>query len=158
VPAPIKFVILAAREPTQLEALHLLDPWGAIQGTDTARVQSLIPEAAELPSPSEKIAFLRQNRIAVVADYSTTDLGNRHLKRNYDKATSHFEQAISIFREIKAENELALACSGMGRLHKLGVEYAEPWRYLTDAPEIFERLGTLIEPEKVRKELAEFPG
>jgi len=32
-------------------------------------------------------------------------------------------------------------------------------RYLTQqALEIFERLGTLIEPDKVRKELAELPG
>ena len=31
-------------------------------------------------------------------------------------------------------------------------------RYLTQALEIFERLGTLIEPEKVRKELGELPG
>ena len=49
----------------------ILDPGGAIQGTDAARAQSLIREAAELPSPSDKMAFLRQNRIAVVADYST---------------------------------------------------------------------------------------
>ena len=30
-------------------------------------------------------------------------------------------------------------------------------KYLTDALEIFERLGALIEPDKVRKELAELP-
>jgi len=34
---------------------------------------------------------------------------------------------------------------------------AEARRYLTDALEIFERLGTLLEPDKVRKELAELP-
>ena len=33
----------------------------------------------------------------------------------------------------------------------------EARRYLTQALEIFERLGTLIEPDKVRKELAELP-
>jgi hypothetical protein len=31
-------------------------------------------------------------------------------------------------------------------------------RYLTQALEIFERLGTLIEPDKVQKELGELPG
>ena len=31
-------------------------------------------------------------------------------------------------------------------------------RYLAEALVIYERLGTLIEPEKVRKELAELPG
>ena len=46
----------------------------------------------------------------------------------------------------------------MGRYHKLQGECAEARRYLTQALEIFERLGTLMEPEKVRKELAELPG
>ncbi len=57
----------------------ILDPGGAIQGTDTERSQNLIREASKLPSASDKMAFLRENRIAVVADYSVTDLGNRHL-------------------------------------------------------------------------------
>ncbi len=57
----------------------ILDPGGAVQGTDTERSQSLIREAAKLPSPSDKISFLRQNQISVVADYSITNLGNRHL-------------------------------------------------------------------------------
>jgi len=35
------------------------------------------------------------------------------------------------------------------------VEISQP--VLTDALEIFERLGTLIEPDKVRKESAELP-
>jgi hypothetical protein len=45
----------------------------------------------------------------------------------------------------------------MGRLHKLRDEYTEARRYLTQALEIFERLGTLIEPDKVRQELTELP-
>ncbi len=53
---------------------------------------------------------------------------------------------------------MAPACSGMGRLHKLRGEYAEARMYLSDALGIFERLGTLIDPDKVRKELAELPG
>ena len=36
-------------------------------------------------------------------------------------------------------------------------ELAEAREYLTRALEIFERLGTPIEPEKVRAELAELP-
>ena len=63
-----------------------------------------------------------------------------------------------IFKRIKAENEPALAYSVMGRLHKLQAEHAEARRYLPQALEIFERLGTLLEPEKVRKELEELPG
>jgi tetratricopeptide (TPR) repeat protein len=84
-------------------------------------------------------------------------LGETALHTAQDQAVAHFEKAISIFNEIKAPNELALAYLGMGRLHKLRGEYAEARRYLADALEIFERLGTLIEPEKVRKELAELP-
>jgi tetratricopeptide (TPR) repeat protein len=80
------------------------------------------------------------------------------LKTKPVEATPHFEKAIAILKEIKADNELAFAYSDMGRLHKLRGEYAEARRYLTDALEIFERLGTLIEPDKVRKELAELPG
>ena len=84
-------------------------------------------------------------------------LGEVALGTGLDQAAPHFEKAISICREIKAENELALAYSGMGRLHKLRGECADARRYLTQALEIFERLGTLIEPDKVRKELAELP-
>ena len=63
----------------QVSRAAILDPGGAIQGTDTERSQSLIRETAKLPSPSDKMTFLRQNQIAIVADYSTTDIGNRHL-------------------------------------------------------------------------------
>lgn len=84
-------------------------------------------------------------------------LGEISLGTDLTQAAPHFEESISIFREIKAENDLALAYSGMGRLHKLRGEYAEARRYLTDALEIFDRLGTLIEPENVRKELEGMP-
>jgi tetratricopeptide (TPR) repeat protein len=60
----------------------------------------------------------------------------------------------SIFKEIKAENELAIAYAGYGRLYKKQGEIALAREYLTKALEIFERLGTLIEPDKVREELA----
>jgi tetratricopeptide (TPR) repeat protein len=84
-------------------------------------------------------------------------LGETALKTDPDEAPPHFEKAISLFREIKAENELALAYSGMGRFHKQQGNTEQAREYLTDALEIFERLGTLIEPDNVRKELAELP-
>jgi tetratricopeptide (TPR) repeat protein len=74
-------------------------------------------------------------------------------KTSPDEADSHFDQAISIFREIKAENELALTYAGYGRLHKLQRNTPQARQYLTQALEIFERLGTRIEPDKVREEL-----
>ena len=82
-------------------------------------------------------------------------LGEIALKTDPDEAAPHFEKAIDIFREIKAENELALAYSGMGRLHNLKADPEKAREYLTKALEIFERLGTLIEPDKVRKEFDE---
>jgi class 3 adenylate cyclase/tetratricopeptide (TPR) repeat protein len=82
-------------------------------------------------------------------------LGEIALKTNPAQAASHFEKSITIFREIKAENELALTYGGYGRLHKQKGQIAKAREYLTKALEIFERLGTLIEPDKVRKELAD---
>lgn len=68
-----------------------------------------------------------------------------------------FGNTSTINREIKAENELALDYSGMGRYHKQQGNVQEAREYLTRALEIFERLGHLIEPAKVRNELAELP-
>jgi len=82
-------------------------------------------------------------------------LGEVALKTEANQAASNFGRAISIFQEIKAENELALAYSGMGRFHKQQGNTEQAREYLTKALEIFERLGTLIEPDKVREELAD---
>jgi tetratricopeptide (TPR) repeat protein len=76
---------------------------------------------------------------------------------NPTKAAHHFEKSIAIFREIKAENELALAYVSYGRMHKQQKQIAQAREYLMKALEIFERLGTLLEPEKVREILAELP-
>jgi tetratricopeptide (TPR) repeat protein len=84
-------------------------------------------------------------------------LGEVALKTDPNEAGPHFDQAISIFRETKAENELALAYAGNGRLHKKMGNMADARGYLTQALEIFERLGTLLEPDKVREELADLP-
>jgi class 3 adenylate cyclase/tetratricopeptide (TPR) repeat protein len=82
-------------------------------------------------------------------------LGEIALKTNPTQAASHFEKSIAIFREIKAENELAMAYAGYGRQHKKQGEIARAREYLTKSLEIFERLGTLIEPDKIREELGE---
>jgi tetratricopeptide (TPR) repeat protein len=84
-------------------------------------------------------------------------LGELALNSNTDEALPHFERSITVLREIKAENELALAYAGLGRLHKQEGNTAKAKEYLMNALEIFERLGTLIEPDKVKKELAELP-
>jgi tetratricopeptide (TPR) repeat protein len=85
-------------------------------------------------------------------------LGEIVLKTNPAQAASHFEKSIAVLQEIKAENELALAYAGYGRYHKQKGDIAQAREYLTKALEIFERLGTLIEPDKVREALAQLPG
>ena len=91
------------------------------------------------------------------AGFAQRLLGEITLKTNPTKAVHYFDKSIVIFREIKAENELALAYAGYGRYHKQRGQIAKAREYLTMALEIFERLGTLIEPDKVREFLAELP-
>jgi tetratricopeptide (TPR) repeat protein len=76
---------------------------------------------------------------------------------NPSEASSHFEEGIEILSKIKAESELALAYAGYGRFYKQQGRIEQAREYLTKALEIFERLGTMIEPDKVKQELAEFP-
>ncbi len=67
-----------------------------------------------------------------------------------------FEESIDVLREIGAENEMGLALAGCGRLRRLGdVESARV--LLTEALRIFERLGTMHEPEDIARELAALP-
>jgi tetratricopeptide (TPR) repeat protein len=84
-------------------------------------------------------------------------LGEIALKNDLSQAAPHFDKSINVLREIKAENELALTFSGYGRLHKQKGQIAKAQKYLTKALEIFERLGTLIEPEKLKKIMAKMP-
>jgi tetratricopeptide (TPR) repeat protein len=91
------------------------------------------------------------------AGFAQRLLGEITLKTNPAQAVPYFEKSIAIFREIKAENELALAYAGYGRYRKQRGQIAQAREYLKKALEIFERLGTLIEPDKVREILAELP-
>jgi tetratricopeptide (TPR) repeat protein len=84
-------------------------------------------------------------------------LGESVLKTSPTQAAVHFEKSIAIFQEIKAKNELAMAYAGYGRLYKHQGRIEKAREYLNKSLEILERLGTLIEPERVRKELAELP-
>ena len=64
-------------------------------------------------------------------------LGESILKTNPTQAASHFEKSIAIFQKIKAENQLAMAYAGFGRLHKQQGETVRAREYLTKALEIF---------------------
>jgi tetratricopeptide (TPR) repeat protein len=82
-------------------------------------------------------------------------LGEIALQTDPRQAWSHFECSIATLREIHAENELALAYAGYGRLHAQQGDVVQARDYLTRALEIFERLGTLGEPEKISQILSE---
>jgi class 3 adenylate cyclase/tetratricopeptide (TPR) repeat protein len=82
-------------------------------------------------------------------------LGEIALKTLPDQAASHFDRSIAMFGEINAENEMALSYAGYGRYHRQIGHMAKAREILTRALEIFERLGTLVEPQKVKKELAD---
>ena len=82
-------------------------------------------------------------------------LGEIALKTDPKPAEPNFEKAIEVFRKIKAENEIALTYSGYGRLYKQQGDIGKAKEYFTEALAIFERLGTLNEPEKVKKEISE---
>jgi tetratricopeptide (TPR) repeat protein len=82
-------------------------------------------------------------------------LGEIALKDDFRRAEAHFEKSTQIYKRINSDNELALAYSGYGRLYKQQGNTDKAREYLTMALEIFERLGTFIEPDKVKKELNE---
>jgi tetratricopeptide (TPR) repeat protein len=89
--------------------------------------------------------------------FAERHLGMVAMKTNPSQAAAHFQRSIAVLQEIKAENELALAYAGYGRLHKQQGQITQAKKHLLKALEIFERLGTLLEPEKVRTILAELP-
>jgi tetratricopeptide (TPR) repeat protein len=84
-------------------------------------------------------------------------LGEVALRSHIDQAGNHFRESIKVLNEINAKNELALAYAGYGRYYEAIGHISQGREYLTEALKIFERLGTLIEPEKIKKELAVLP-
>ena len=52
---------------------------------------------------------------------------------------------------------MASAFAGYGRFHRQQGDVVRAREYLNEALGIFERLGTLVEPDRVRTELAELP-
>jgi tetratricopeptide (TPR) repeat protein len=84
-------------------------------------------------------------------------LGEIAQKANPDKAEIHFEKSITVLGQIRAENELAQTFASYGRFKMQQGQFSEAREYLTKAIEVFERLGTLMEPGKLRDILAEVP-
>ena len=67
----------------------------------------------------------------------------------------HFEESIALLEAVGAENELALAWAGYGRLRQKLGDAAAAREYSLRALRTFERLGTRLEPENIRHTLSE---
>ena len=80
-------------------------------------------------------------------------LGETTIETNPVQSAQHFEKSIEVLRDIGAENEMAMAYAGYGRFYMKQGQVERAMQYLSKALKIFERLGTLVEPDKVRKEL-----
>lgn len=77
--------------------------------------------------------------------------GGEHLPA----AARHFESSIAALESLGAENELALALVGYGHLHREAGNDDEARKHLGRALAIFERLETMLEPDRARRILAE---
>lgn len=82
-------------------------------------------------------------------------LGEVLIKDDVCLAGSHLERSVEILQEINAENEFAFAYVAYGRLHKSEGRYKQAIKFMTNALEIFERIGTLREPDMILEELAD---
>jgi tetratricopeptide (TPR) repeat protein len=71
----------------------------------------------------------------------------------FEEARAQYEVAVEACRAIGAENELAHALEGLGRLHLDHGDPDEGRRHLEDALAIYERLGALGAPDSLRATL-----
>ena len=82
-------------------------------------------------------------------------LGEIDLETNPTKAAPHYDKCIEIFQKIEAQNNLAQAYFGYGRFYRRQGNLELARKFFTEALNVFERLGTLDLPAKVKKELEE---
>ena len=115
----------------------------------------MVPQLSQHAAPHVEMA--QRDGVRYELGFAHRLLGEISLKTSPAQAAPHFEKSIAIFQEIKAKNELAMAYEGYGRLHKQQGRITEARKYLLKAVEIFERLASPIEPNKVREVLAELP-
>lgn len=104
----------------------------------------------------------KQYEMAYFTGWASRLLGEIALKTNPAQAAEplaapHFKESITIFQRIKAENELALAYTGYGMLKKNQKKNDQAREYLIKALDIFKRLDTPQEPDKVQEIIADLP-
>jgi tetratricopeptide (TPR) repeat protein len=79
-------------------------------------------------------------------------------KTEFREAKKHIEESIKILKKIGAKNELAKSYLSLGHLYKEKGKKDKAKKYASQALNIFEKLGTLHEPEKARELLRDLKG
>jgi predicted ATPase/class 3 adenylate cyclase len=105
----------------------------------------------------EGLALAKQYNMRFLIGYAHYLLGEVEFLSNKAEAAVHFEKSINVLEGIKAESILPLSYAGYGRCHQKQGNMIEAHKYLAKALEMLDRLGTLIEPERIRNELVELP-
>ena len=85
-------------------------------------------------------------------------LGESFLPDDPARASGHVETAMRILREIGAQNELAKTLMSHAEIMRSRGECGQARQLLEQASEIFEAIGTLDEPARVRAALATLSG
>ena len=130
----------------------LTKPAGAPALPTVRKMLSILQEKGYVARRAEGRGHLY--RAKVPRDEAQEKILRDVVKRAFKGSAARLVAAL-VATDMLSENELARAYSGMGRYHKQQGNVEEAREYLTKALEIFERLGTLIEPDTVREELAD---
>jgi tetratricopeptide (TPR) repeat protein len=85
-------------------------------------------------------------------------LGEIESEEDVPAASIHFERSLTFLAETNARPELALTLASYGRFHRQQSKTADAQRCFEQALAMFEELGTLVEPDRVRAELAGLHG
>jgi tetratricopeptide (TPR) repeat protein len=80
-------------------------------------------------------------------------LGEIYGASEFHKAKKYIEDSINIHKKVGAKNALAKSYLSLGKLYKEKGERVKARKYVTQALKLFEKLGTLHEPEKAREVL-----
>jgi len=80
-------------------------------------------------------------------------LGELEGRTNFNKGKKNIEESIKILKKVGANSELAKGYFSLGKLCMAKGERVKAKKYVTQALKLFEKLGTLHEPEKVREVL-----
>jgi len=80
-------------------------------------------------------------------------LGEIYGVSDFNKAENYIKDSIKILKKAGTKNELAISYFSLGKLFKEKGEKDKAKKHVTQALNLFEKLGTLHEPEKVREVL-----